>query len=64
MSRCAMCREPFAICAVTYDADGDEICEDCDASLGPFRPSEDYVIYLLRSVARGETERTDRENLR
>lgn len=49
-ARCIHCREPFAICAVTYEVEGGELCESCDAGFAvPFRPSLGGVVAFLRS---------------
>lgn len=62
-AHCAGCRRTLGICEVTYlveHEDGtDEWCEGCDAGLPEtLRPSLGFVPALLRSVARGEIERT------
>lgn len=60
MTRCLMCRERFAICAETFETDDGEICRECNDSLPEtLRPSLGFVPSLLRSVARGETERNE-----
>lgn len=54
MARCLMCREPFAICAVTYEVEGGELCEACDATFAePLRPSLGGAVAFL---ARGESD--------
>ena len=59
-AHCIECRRPFGICEVTLETPDGELCEDCDESYQPsLRPSLGFVPSLLRSVARGETERTE-----
>lgn len=56
MIRCLLCREPFAICAVTYEVEGGEICEACDLTFAePIRPSLGGAVAFLRRNE--ETER-------
>jgi hypothetical protein len=46
--RCIHCRERFAICAVTYEVDGGELCESCDETFPvPFRPSLGGAVAYL-----------------
>lgn len=53
-ARCLMCREPFAICAVTVEVEGGEICEACDATFAEaIRPSLGGAVAFL---ARGESD--------
>ena len=58
--RCIQCRRPFSLLEVTLETPDGELCDDCDASYPEtLRPSLGFVPSLLRSVARGETERTE-----
>ena len=53
-ARCIQCREPFAICAVTYmvdaaDETAGELCEQCDATYPEqLRPSLGGAVAFLR----------------
>ena len=48
-ARCIQCREPFAICAVTYEVEGGELCESCDATYPEqLRPSLGGAVAFLR----------------
>ena len=56
--RCLLCREPFAICAVTYEVEGGELCEACDETFPePFRPSLGGVVAFLNRADAEEVKR-------